>query len=248
MSSLSSIAARNVARNRRRSLVTLAAVLLGVTAVLVLRGFIDGFIRLMVDDIVQGQTGALQVHTAGYMDSIDALPLEPNIPYDEALLARIRAVPGVTGVTGRIQFSGLVSNGVSQTMFVGRGLDMVTEKQAVPRAGFDVLPGGRALGAGDHAQVHHRQRAGSVLPCGDTGGEGEGGGREAVGRRGPGGPGDARLVQPQGPRQLDGRVRGGAERVQPPLREQAGADGAAEAGAGAAGPGGPGHRARGGGG
>jgi putative ABC transport system permease protein len=153
MSSLSSLAARNVARNRRRSLVTLAAVLLGVTAVLVLRGFIDGFIRLMVDDIVQGKTGALQVHTAGYMDSSDALLLEPSIPYDEALLSRIRAVPGVTGVTGRIQFSGLVSNGVSQTMFVGRALDPVTEKQAVPRAGFDVLPGGRALAEGDHAHA-----------------------------------------------------------------------------------------------
>jgi putative ABC transport system permease protein len=153
MSSLSSLAARNVARNRRRSLVTLAAVLLGVTAVLVLRGFIDGFIRLMVDDIVQGKTGALQVHTTGYMESSDALLLEPSIPYDEALLARIRAVPGVTGVTGRIQFSGLVSNGLSQTMFVGRALDLATEKQAVPRAGFDVLPGGRALAQGDHAQA-----------------------------------------------------------------------------------------------
>jgi putative ABC transport system permease protein len=153
MSSLSSLAVRNVARNRRRSLVTLAAVLLGVTAVLVLRGFIDGFIRLMVDDIVQGKTGALQVHTTGYLESSDALLLEPSIPYDEALLSRIRAVPGVTGVTGRIQFSGLVSNGVSQTMFVGRALDLATEKQAVPRAGFDVLPGGRALTEGDHAHA-----------------------------------------------------------------------------------------------
>ena len=40
-----------------------------------------------------------------------------------------------------------------RTMFVGRGLDLATEKQAVPRAGFDVLPGGRALTAGDHAQA-----------------------------------------------------------------------------------------------
>jgi putative ABC transport system permease protein len=107
----------------------------------------------MVDDIVQGKTGALQVHTTGYLESSDALLLEPSIPYDEALLARIRAVPGVTGVTGRIQFSGLVSNGVSQTMFVGRALDTATEKQAVPRAGFDVLPGGRALAEGDHAHA-----------------------------------------------------------------------------------------------
>jgi len=153
MSSLTSLAVRNVARNRRRSLLTLAAVLLGVTAVLVLRGFIDGFIDVMVDDIVKGKTGALQVHPAGYMDNVDALPLEPSLPYDESLLARVRAVPGVAGVTGRIQFSGLVSNGLSQTMFVGRGLDIATEKRAVPRAGFDVLGGGRALAEGDYAHA-----------------------------------------------------------------------------------------------
>ncbi len=62
-------------------------------------------------------------------------------------------MPGVTGVTGRIQFSGLVSNGLAQTMFVGRGLDLASEARAVPRAGFDVLPGGRMLSAGDHAQA-----------------------------------------------------------------------------------------------
>ncbi len=152
MSSLLSLAARNVARNRRRSLVTLSAVLLGVAAVLVLRGIIQGFMGLMVDDVVKGRTGALQVHPAGYLDNIDALPLEPSFPYDEALLARVRAVPGVTAVTGRIQFSGLVSNGVAQTMFVGRGLDLDTERKAVPRAGFDVQAGGRPLAPGDHAQ------------------------------------------------------------------------------------------------
>ncbi len=76
MSPFPRLAVRNVARNRRRSLVTLAAVLLGVTAVLVSRGITDGFLRLMVDDVVRGRTGALQVHAVGYMDSVDALPLE----------------------------------------------------------------------------------------------------------------------------------------------------------------------------
>jgi putative ABC transport system permease protein len=153
MSSLLALAARNVARNRRRSLVTLAAVLLGVAAVLVIRGITNGFVRMMVDEVVQGRTGALQVHRAGYVDSVDSLPLEPDMPYDAALRERLRAVPGVTGVTGRIVFAGLVSNGLSQTNFVGRGLDMATERQAVPRVGFDVLPGGRPLKAEDYAHA-----------------------------------------------------------------------------------------------
>jgi putative ABC transport system permease protein len=147
------MAVRNVARNRRRSLVTLSAVLLGVTAVLVTRGITDGFLRLMVDDVVKGRTGALQIHPTGYMASVEALPLEPSLPYDEALLARLEAVPGVAGVSGRLTFSGLVSNGVAQTTFVGRGLDPARERRAVPRSGFEVRAGGRVLAPGDHAQA-----------------------------------------------------------------------------------------------
>ena len=153
MSPFPRLAFRNVARNRRRSLITLAAVLLGVTAVISVRGITYGFLRLMVDDVVRGRTGALQVHAAGYMDSVDALPLEPNFAYDEALLARVRSVPGVTGASGRLAFAGLVSNGVSQTTFVGRGLDLAHEREAVPRFGFEVRKGGRALTAQDYANA-----------------------------------------------------------------------------------------------
>ncbi|WP_224361157.1 ABC transporter permease [Hyalangium versicolor] len=153
MSTFLRLAVRNVARNRRRSLITLTAVLLGVTSVLVTRGITDGFLRLMVDDMVQGRTGALQIHPAGYVASVEALPLEPSLPYDAALLARIQAVPGVTGVAGRLTFAGMVSNGVSQTTFVGRAVDPEREKQAVPRFGFDVRAGGRVLAPGDHAQA-----------------------------------------------------------------------------------------------
>ncbi|MFL5349258.1 MAG: ABC transporter permease [Hyalangium sp.] len=153
MSTFVRLAVRNVARNRRRSLITLSAVLLGVTAVLVTRGIMDGFLRMVVDDVVQGRTGALQIHPAGYMASIEALPLEPSLPYDEALLSRIQAVPGVAGVSGHLIFSGLVSNGLSQTTFLGRGLDLAREKQAVPRFGVEVRAGGRVLAPGDHAQA-----------------------------------------------------------------------------------------------
>jgi putative ABC transport system permease protein len=153
MSTFLRLAVRNVARNRRRSLITLSAVLLGVTAVLVTRGITDGFLRLMVDDVVRGRTGALQIHATGYMASVDALPLEPSMAYEPALLKRVRAVPGVSGVSGRLIFAGLVSNGLSQTTFIGRGLDLERERQAVPRFGFEVRAGGRVLAPGDHAHA-----------------------------------------------------------------------------------------------
>ncbi|MBI3185444.1 MAG: ABC transporter permease [Myxococcales bacterium] len=151
MSRLPSLAARNVRRNRRRSGVTLAAILLGVALVVVLRGFVVGTHELMIQDVVQGRTGALQIHRAGYAEDIEASPTRLSMPYDEEMLARLRSVRGVAGVAGRIQFGGLVSNGVSQTMFVGRGVDPVRELEACPRSAALVKEGGQPLSEGDSA-------------------------------------------------------------------------------------------------
>ena len=145
------LALRNVARNRRRSRITLGAIAFGVTAVIVLRGMLGGFLALMVRDVVEGQTGALQVHRRGYLDDVEAMPLSLSMPADEAFIAKLRAVPGVKAVTPRIQFSGLVTNGISQTMFVGRGVEPGSEKQVCPSAGFDLAPGGAPLEADDGA-------------------------------------------------------------------------------------------------
>jgi putative ABC transport system permease protein len=151
MSRLPRLAVRNVARNKRRSAITLLAVLVGVAMVLLLRGVAEGFFDVMVENVVKGRTGALQVHRKGYVDSVEANPLALHMPYSPELVARLRAVAGVTGVSGRIQFTGLISNGLSQTMFVGRGQDLTTEKEATPRAGSDVLAPGKPLVPGDGA-------------------------------------------------------------------------------------------------
>jgi putative ABC transport system permease protein len=143
------MAVKNVGRNLRRSAITGAAILFGVAAVLVLYGFSKGTQVVMTNDVVQGRTGALQVHRKGYVENIESSPLQLSMPAGDEVMARIRAVPGVTGVTGRIQFQGLVSNGSAQTMFVGRGVDVATEKLACPNTEAVVMEGGRALRTGD---------------------------------------------------------------------------------------------------
>jgi putative ABC transport system permease protein len=153
MSRFPSLAVRNVSRNRRRSAITLAAILLGVTVITLMRGFTGGFMTLMVEDVVKGRTGALQIHRSGYMDTLEAIPTKLNMPYSPELIGKVMQVKGVTGVTGRIQFSGLVGNGMSQTMFVGRGLDLENEKKACPRSGTEVKEGGQPLAAGDYAHA-----------------------------------------------------------------------------------------------
>ncbi|MBX7114881.1 MAG: FtsX-like permease family protein [Myxococcaceae bacterium] len=145
MSRLPRLAVRNVGRNRRRTLITGAAIFVCVTLVIVLKGFITGAQDLMLADVVEGRTGALQIHQKGYVDNIEAVPTRMNLPYTPALIAKIKAVPGVKGVTGRLQFNGLVSNGRAQTMFIGKAIDVATEKEACPRADAVLKPGGQPL-------------------------------------------------------------------------------------------------------
>ncbi len=153
MSRLPRLAVRNVGRNRRRSLITALTIVFGVAMVVTVRGVMFGLQRMMITDTVEGRLGALQVHRTGYLDNVDTLPLSLNFAYTDELVARLRRLPHVTGVTGRIQFNGLVSNGIAQTMFVGRGVDVARELEVCPRAGTTLKPGGTPLGAGDDTKV-----------------------------------------------------------------------------------------------
>jgi putative ABC transport system permease protein len=153
MNRLPGLAIRNVGRNRRRTVITALTILFGVAMVVTVRGMMWGLQSMMISDTVEGRLGALQIHKAGYLDNVDSVPLTLNLPYDQALLARVRKVPHVTGVTGRIQFNGLVSNGLAQTMFVGRGLDMDRESTVCPRVATTVKEGGAPLAAGDDGKV-----------------------------------------------------------------------------------------------
>lgn len=149
MSRFFRLAARNVGRNRRRSIVTGAAIVICVAVVVVLKGFIVGVADLMVADVVEGRSGALQVHKKGFVDNIESVPTRLHIPYTPELVTKMKSVPGVIGVTGRLMFNGLVGNGLTQTMFVGRGIDLAHEEEACPRSKASVKAGGTPLTASD---------------------------------------------------------------------------------------------------
>ncbi len=149
MKVLWALAARNVVRNGRRSAITLAAVAMGVLVVLVLKGLSDGFVDLVVDNVVEGRTSAIQVHRAGYMKNRDAVPLGLSLSAAPAFAERLQRVPGVRAVAPRIQFSGLVSDASGQSTFLGTGIDPAAEKQVCRNWGRDLTPESRDLEVGD---------------------------------------------------------------------------------------------------
>jgi ABC-type lipoprotein release transport system permease subunit len=103
------IAWRDVTRNKRRSILSVTAVALGLTLLIVLNGLIGGVVADMVENAVRLQTGHLQWRNENYDE--DALSLRPSELVDdlESRLARARATDGVRAATPVLWMRGLLS-------------------------------------------------------------------------------------------------------------------------------------------
>lgn len=139
MNALLSMAFRNVLRNRRRTLITLAALTVGLTAVGSIRSILNGLQDSIIRGTVRGQLGAMQVHRTGYLANVMSTPLSMDFAYDDALVQKLRAVPGVAAVAPRIQFAGSLTlsatdeNDSPEALFFGAtAIDPVLEPQVCP--------------------------------------------------------------------------------------------------------------------
>lgn len=144
---LPALALRNLVRHRRRALVTGLAIAFGALAVVCLQGFVNSFVAHLRESSVLSGTGAVQIHRRGYLGATD--PLRWTFADDPALVARIRATPGVTAVAPRLKFDGLISNGADGTLFVATAIDPEAEGRVSPLRAERIADGGRALGPAD---------------------------------------------------------------------------------------------------
>ena len=114
MNPLLSMAFRNVLRNRRRTLITLAAVAIGVAAVGTIRGVLNGLQGNIIKGSIETTLGALQIHRTGYLANVMSTPLSMDFVADDGMLAKVRGVQGVSAVAPRIQFAGTMTLSVPE--------------------------------------------------------------------------------------------------------------------------------------
>src|SRR5437867_2136900 len=112
------LAIRNVFRNRRRTLITLAAMGFGAAAIIVFGGFVNAIYVGVRESTIRSQVGHIQLYRRGYSDKGNLAPFDYLIADYTTLRAELQKIEHVKTVTGRLGFSGLVSTGDSTTSFV----------------------------------------------------------------------------------------------------------------------------------
>jgi len=116
------LAVRNVFRNRRRTLITLAAMGFGAAAIIVFGGFVHSIYFGVRESTIRSQVGHIQIYRKGYSEKGNLAPYDYLIADYPALREALQRLPHVRTVTARLGFSGLVSTGDTTTAFVGAGV------------------------------------------------------------------------------------------------------------------------------
>ena len=117
------LAARNIARQRRRSAFALAAIAFGVAALIVANGFIDWIMFKHRETTITSQFGHIQVTRKGYFKEGTADPFGYLLPMNAPELDAIARLPGVRVLGQRLAFSGLVSIGDETVSFVAEAVE-----------------------------------------------------------------------------------------------------------------------------
>lgn len=137
------IAARNLLRYKRRTLLTSILITLGVVAVLLFVSVSGSFKSLMVGQITDSMLGHLQVHRKGYIASIDSLPLNKNLKGKQVAKVKevLDASPEVEAYSMRIKLGAMFSNYNETTNIRINAVNPKQEQQASPMLTERILQG-----------------------------------------------------------------------------------------------------------
>lgn len=103
------IALRNTFRNRRRSLLAMAMIAGGVTAIVLFEGFAHNMVEGLRETTIKTQTGHLQIASKHYWNKTGTSPKDNLISHYAPLMASIQKDPRVDYVAGRLSFFALMS-------------------------------------------------------------------------------------------------------------------------------------------
>jgi putative ABC transport system permease protein len=144
MVSLLKIAARNLLRYRRRTLLTALLITVGIVAVLTFISVAESFRGLMVGQITDSMLGHVQIHRKGYVASVDNLPL--NLNMNPNMVTKIRDILGgldeTESFSPRVKFGAMFGNFKETTNIRLNAVDPKHEAATVPLLTKRIVKGG----------------------------------------------------------------------------------------------------------
>ena len=119
------LAWRNVWRNKRRSLVVISSIGMGVFLMMLTMSIVNGMNYQMVDNTISTSLGHVSIHKKGFREN-----LKPSYAFNpsEGLYEKIMNTGGVKGAAPRVRIQGMVRSSEASQGVVLTGIDPVKER------------------------------------------------------------------------------------------------------------------------
>ena len=126
------IAIRNITRNKRRTTITVITIVIGVFVIILAKGIIKGFQNETIVQMIETRTGDIQIHKVGYRETLDILPLDLSIDFNDVLNG-MSDFKSIKEISGRILFSGQLTTQEESAVLYGKAIDVAKELAICPR-------------------------------------------------------------------------------------------------------------------
>ena len=136
------LAFRNIFRHFSRTFLTFLAIAVGLMFLIIMDSMLTGIDQESFDKIINYETGHIKIFHREYREDEENLPLDRSIEKPSLIINELGKYPDVVGVTSRINFRIMLSDGVDQYPAVGIAVNPADDqsvfllKQAVERGEF----------------------------------------------------------------------------------------------------------------
>lgn len=120
------LAWRNIWRNKRRSLVVLGSVIIGIIAVLFMNGFMNGMLNQMLSNQISTNISHIQIHKKGFNDN---KVIQNHIPDADAVEKKLSDNPDIKAFSKRVITFGLISSATNSSGVYINGIIPDKEKE-----------------------------------------------------------------------------------------------------------------------
>jgi ABC-type lipoprotein release transport system permease subunit len=138
MKTILMLAWRNLWRNKRRSLVVISSIALGIFAMIFSAGFMNGMNNQMVENTIGTSLGHIAIHRKGFQEN---MKLEYRFPPGERIFAALGREPHVRSFAPRVKLQGMVRSSEASRGVLIVGIDPEREKRVSNISGYMLKDG-----------------------------------------------------------------------------------------------------------
>ncbi|MGM0602871.1 MAG: ABC transporter permease [Bacillota bacterium] len=123
------MALKNLLRHKRRTLITSLIIAFAILIYILTDGLMIGLTDMSFRNIIDLESGHLQIADSDYWDERKELPLKNLITPSEEIEGKIKSLDELDSYTKRLNFSVNLNNGIDELPVTGVGIDINNDKE-----------------------------------------------------------------------------------------------------------------------